>query len=32
MEKKTASFLKNISFSTKIGPELATMITVGAAC
>ena len=29
--EKTASFLKNISFSTKIGPELATMITVGAA-
>lgn len=28
--EKTASFLKNISFSTKIGPELATMITVGA--
>ncbi len=27
--EKTASFLKNISFQTKIGPELATMMTVG---
>jgi len=28
---KTASFLKNISFNTKLGPEMATMITIGAA-